>query len=131
MKKEKQVVALLIALALTGTLFAFTRPSKATPAPSSKIRRTILLNFKAEATDADVQKILKDVKETIGKLKGIHNLFIGRQTNEHAAFKYGISMDFDDQAALNAYRADQEHRRTHNQYNHLIEQAQITDIVNE
>jgi hypothetical protein len=131
MKKEKQVVALLIALALLGTLFAVTLSSKATPARSSKIRRTILLNFKSEATDADVQKILKDVKETISKLKGIHNLFIGRQTNEHAAFKYGISMDFDDQAALNAYRTDQEHRRTHNEYNHLIEQAQITDIVNE
>jgi heme-degrading monooxygenase HmoA len=130
MKKEKQVVALLIAMALLG-VFAVTRSSKATPAPSSKIRRTILLNFKAEATDADVQKILKDVKETISKLKGIHNLFIGRQTNERAAFKYGISMDFDDQAALNAYRSDQEHRRTHNEYNHLIEQAQITDIVNE
>jgi heme-degrading monooxygenase HmoA len=131
MKKERQVVALLIALTLLGALFAVTRSSKATAAPSSKIRRTILLNFKPEATDADVQKILKDVKETISKLKGIHNLFIGRQTNEHAAFKYGISMDFDDQAALNAYRSDQEHRRTHNQYNHLIEQAQITDIVNE
>ncbi|HEU0048231.1 MAG TPA: Dabb family protein [Nitrososphaera sp.] len=131
MKKEKHVVALLIALALLGTLFAVTRSSKATPARNSKIRRTILLNFKSEATDADVQKILKDVKETISKLKGIHNLFIGRQTNERAPFKYGISMDFEDEAALKAYRTDQEHRRTHNQYNHLIEQAQITDIVNE
>ncbi len=131
MKKQKIIVALLIVLGLVGTLFIVRLSSKAAPVRSNKIRRTILLNFKGEATDDDIQKILKDVRETIGKLKGVHNLFIGRQTNERATFKYGISMDFDDEAALKAYRADQEHRRTHNDYNHLIEQAQITDIQDE
>jgi hypothetical protein len=40
-------------------------------------------------------------------------------------------MDFDDADALKAYRQDEEHRRTHNDYNHFIEKAQITDIRDE
>ena len=131
MKHQKNVLALLVALAVGSAVFALALSSNASRVRSSKIRRTILLTFKPEATDADIQRIQKDVKENISKLKGVHNLFIGRQTNERAPFKYGISMDFDDEAALKAYRADQEHRRTHNEYNHLIEQAQITDIQDE
>jgi heme-degrading monooxygenase HmoA len=100
-------------------------------ARSTKIRRTILLNFKPEASAAQIQEALKDVKKNISGLKGVHGLFIGPQINERASFKYGISMDFDDEAALKAYRADEEHRQTHNKYNHLIEAAQITDIRDE
>lgn len=130
MQKRQNLVALIIAFVLLGTLFTMIHSSKASTR-STKIRRTILLNFKAEATPADIEKILKEVKENISQLKGVHNLFIGPQVNERATFKYGISMDFDDEAALKAYRADQEHRQTHNKYNHLIEQAQITDIKDE
>jgi heme-degrading monooxygenase HmoA len=131
MEKRQNLIALLIALVLLGALFTVTLSSKANPPRSRKIRRTILLNFKPEASPTEIQKIFKEVKENISQLKGVHNLFIGAQVNERASFKYGMSMDFDNEAALKAYRADQEHRQTHNKYNHLIEQAQITDIQDE
>lgn len=131
MKNRKNLIASLMALVLLAALFMVTLSSKANPPRSSKIRRTILLNFKPEATPADIQKIFKEVRENISLLKGVHNLFIGAQVNERATFKYGMSMDFDDDAALKAYRADQEHRQTHNKYNHLIAGSQITDIRDE
>lgn len=131
MGKRQQLIAILMAVMLFGALFTVHRSSKADSSRSSKLRRTILLNFKPEATQDDIHKILKEVKENISKLKGVHNLYVGAQVNERASFKYGISMDFDDEAALKAYREDQEHRQSHNKYNHLIEQAQITDIRDE
>jgi len=131
MRTSKTTLALLIATSLAGPLIYFALTSPATQASSKRIRRTILLNFKAEATPAEIQKVLKETKANIASLKGVHNVFVGAQTNERAPFKYGISMDFDDEAALKAYRENEEHRRTHNDYVHLIEQAQITDIRDE
>jgi heme-degrading monooxygenase HmoA len=129
--KKIHVIATVMAVVLFAALFTVTLSTRAHSPRSSKIRRTILLNFKPEATEAEIQKIFKEVKENVSQLKGVHNLFVGAQVNERATFKYGMSMDFDDEAALKAYRADQEHRQTHNKYNHLIEQAQITDIRDE
>src|SRR5262249_2492668 len=100
-------------------------------AGSSRIRRTILLSFKAEATPSDIQKVLGEVKQNISGMKGVNNVFVGAQVNSKAPFTHGISMDFDDESALRAYRQDEEHHRTHNDYNHFIDKAQITDIKDE
>lgn len=100
-------------------------------AKSTKIRRTILLNFKAEATEAQLQDMMKDVRKNIAPMKGVHNLFIGKQTNQKAPWQIGISMDFDDEAALKAYRTNEEHRQNHNKYIDLITGSLITDIRDE
>ena len=116
-------------LVLIGWLFI--QPSPPAEARSPRIRRTILLNFKAEATPEQIQKILKEAATQIAGGKGVRNIFAGAQIHPQAQFKYGISMDFDDEAALKAYRANEEHRKIHNAYVHLIEGAQITDIRDE
>ena len=131
MEKRPKLLALLVALILFGSLFMVKLSSQANPPKSSKIRRTILLNFKPEATQSQIDQIFAEVRSNVSQLKGVRNVFTGAQVNERATFKHGISMDFDDEAALKAYRADQEHRQTHNKYNHLIEAAQITDIRDE
>jgi heme-degrading monooxygenase HmoA len=131
MEKRPKLLALLVALILLGSLSTIRLSSQAHPPRSSKIRRTILLNFKPEASQSQIEKIFAEVRSNVSQLKGVHNVFTGAQVNERATFKYGISMDFDDDAALKAYRVDQEHRQTHNKYNHLIEAAQITDIRDE
>ena len=128
MKFKKGVCVVLFAVPLAATVFYFALAESPAQARSARIRRTILLRFKPEASQAEIQKVLREVKANIIGLKGVRNVFIGAQTNEGVPFKYGISMDFDDEAALKAYREDPEHRRTHNAYVHLIEQAQISDI---
>jgi hypothetical protein len=125
---ERAVLVLLIATAVSGASLSLISSSTATPAHSSKIRRTILLKFKPEASTAAIQKILKEVKENIAGIKGVRNIVVGAQIVERAPFNYGISMDFDDEAAFKRYRADEGHRGTHNKYADLVEQAQISDI---
>lgn len=126
--KRWNFLAMFVALIVLGTLFTVTLSASSKPPKSTKIRRTILLTFKPEATQEQINKIFNEIRDNLGQLKGVHNLFIGAQVNQLSSFKYGISMDFDDEAALKAYRVDQEQRQTHNKYSHLVEQSQITDI---
>jgi hypothetical protein len=130
MKRQRPASLLIAVVSLAALLIAWplSRPSATR---SLKIRRTILLDFKAEASPAEVQNILKRVKENIIKHKGAHNVFVGAQINERTPFRYGISMDFDDEDALTAYRQGEEHRRMRNDYSHMVEEAQITDIRDE
>ena len=122
---------ILVTGAMVGALVLHGIVSRSASAGSSKIRRTILLSFKPEATPSDIQKVLGEVKQNISGMKGVNNVFVGAQVNSKAPFTHGISMDFDDDAALKAYRQDEEHHRTHNDYSHFIEKAQITDIRDE
>ncbi|HSE99119.1 MAG TPA: Dabb family protein [Blastocatellia bacterium] len=131
MKNDRKLIALLAAVSLVLIASSFVNSFRPTEARSTKIRRTILLSFKAEATPAEIQKVLKEASSHIAGLKGVRNVYAGAQINPQSAFKYGISMDFDDEAALKAYRANEEHRRIHNAYVHLIDQSQITDIRDE
>jgi len=131
MKNRTNLGVLMIVVILIGTLFALTRASSVAPQGSPRIRRTILLKFKPEASPAEIRKVLAEVKANISSLKGVHNVFVGAQTLDRTPFQYGISMDFDDADALKAYRQNEEHRRTHNDYGKLIEQAQISDIRDE
>lgn len=131
MKKQKTIFTSLIVGMVIGSLLGVVATSAVTSAGSKKIRRTILLNFKPEASPADIQKILREVKANISQMKGVHHMVVGEQINPNANFKYGISMDFDDEAALKAYRQNEGHRQTHNEYAHLIQQSQITDLRDE
>ena len=131
MKNAKKIIALLAALSLALIASSFLISFRPAEARSTKIRRTILLNFKAEATPAQIQKVLKEASGHIATLKGVTDVFAGAQINPMSPFKYGISMDFADEAALKAYRANEEHRRIHNAYVHLIAGSQITDIRDE
>jgi hypothetical protein len=128
---KKAVLGLVIAAAVAVTTLSLNSSSTGTPARSSKIRRTILLKFKSEASADAVQKILHEVKANISSIKGVRSVVVGAQTSERAPFNYGISMDFDDEAAFKRYREDEGHRGTHNKYAHLVEQAQISDIRDE
>lgn len=125
---ERAVLALLIAMAVSTATLWLNSSSTASPARSSKIRRTILLKFKPEASTDAIQKILREVKENITGIKGVRNVVVGAQIVERAPFNYGISMDFENEDAFKRYRADEGHRGTHNKYADLVEQAQITDI---
>ena len=131
MKNNRKLLLLLAGASLVLAGWLFIPSWSSTEARSPRIRRTILLNFKAEATPEQIQKILKEATAQIASGKGVRNIFAGAQVNQQAQFKYGISMDFDDEAALKAYRSNEEHRKIHNAYVHLIEAAQITDIRDE
>ena len=132
MMNRKRVLAMLAAVILMVVGGAVWYQTQTVSAKSTKIRRTILLSFKPEATEAQIQELMKDTRKNIAPMKGVHGLFIGKQTNPKAAvWQVGISMDFDDEASLKAYRTNEEHRQNHNKYIDLISGSQITDIRDE
>ncbi|HWP43473.1 MAG TPA: Dabb family protein [Blastocatellia bacterium] len=131
MNRDRRLMVLLAGISLALVVSLLMMSGRPTEARGTKIRRTILLNFKPEASPAEIRKVLKEAAANIATLKGVRNVFAGAQINPLSDFKYGISMDFDDEAALKAYRANEEHRRIHNAYVHLIERSQITDIREE
>lgn len=131
MNKNVMIILLFLLATVAGAVLALERHPSTVASRSSRIRRTILIRFKSEVSPPEIQKVLREVKANISSLGGVHNVFVGAQIIDRVPFTYGISMDFDDEAALKAYRQDQEHRRTHNDYVHLIEQAQISDIRDE
>lgn len=45
-------------------------------------------------------RLLSEVKTNITQIKGVRHVMAGPQVNHNTAFQYGISMDFDDKAAL-------------------------------
>jgi hypothetical protein len=130
MNRARQVIVFTAAL-LVGALTLNWIASQPADAAGSKIRRTIMLSFKPEATAADIQKVLLEVRQNVSGMQGVRNVIVGAQINVKAPFSHGISMDFDDENALKAYRQNEEHRRTHNDYTHFIDKAQITDIRDE
>lgn len=93
------------------------------------IRRTILLKFKPAATQDEIRRVLEGVKANVGSIRGTSNIIAGAQINDGTAFRYGVSMDFDGAEALAAYNSDEGHKQLHEQFVHLIEEAQITDIL--
>ena len=131
MKYKQKALSLLAGMSLVLVGWLFISASPPSEARSTRIRRTILLNFKAEATPDEIQKVLKDASGHIAGLKGVKNVFAGAQIHPQVQFKYGISMDFDNEAALKAYRTNKEHRELHDAHVHLIEGSQITDIRDE
>ncbi|MCW5970036.1 MAG: Dabb family protein [Blastocatellales bacterium] len=131
MLRRRIVSTTLPAIAIAAMVLAFVNCRQPGEAKSSRIRRTILLEFKAEAAPEEIRKILGEVRANIEGIEGVRNVVIGSQSIDRIPFRYGISMDFDDEAALKRYRQDDEHRRTHNDYSRLIEQAQISDIRDE
>lgn len=131
MLRRRIVLTTLAAISIAAAIIVFMNYNQSSTAKSNRIRRTILLEFKAEATPAEIRKILGEVRANIEGIEGVRNVIIGSQSIDRIPFRYGISMDFDDEAALRRYRQDEEHRRTHNDYSRLIEQAQISDIRDE
>jgi hypothetical protein len=131
MTRQKLSLSFVVVAVLIGALLGSWATTATTSVGGKKIRRTILLNFKPAASPAEIQQVLRDVKANITQIKGVRRVIIGPQINQNASFQYGISMDFDDEAALKRYRQDEGHRDTHNKYVHLIEQSQITDLREE
>lgn len=131
MTQQKLSLAFVAVAVLIGASLGSWATTATTSAGSKKIRRTILLNFKPNTSPAQIQQIIREVKANITQIEGVRHVVAGPQINQNAAFQYGISMDFDDEAALKRYRQDEGHRGTHNKYVHLIAQSQITDLREE
>ncbi|MBX3276527.1 MAG: Dabb family protein [Acidobacteria bacterium] len=126
MRKGTSFIAVMCAV----LIFAVGYQAMALRSPATgTIRRSILLKFKPAATQDEIRRVLEGVKANVGSIKGTSNIIAGAQINDGTAFRYGVSMDFDGAESLAAYNRDEGHKKLHEQFVHLIEEAQITDIL--
>jgi len=120
------VLALLVGVCLGS---AFTAPLAS--APGKKIRRTMLMNFKATASPADVQMVLDANRSDGARFASAGSVVVGHQINKSAAYQYGVSMDFDSEDALKRYSQDEGRHQTHQKFTPFIDQFMVAEVEGE
>ena len=86
--RAKKILSALTAASLAVAIVAVLTSAPAKTA-EPQIRRTILLKFTPEATDAQIAQVLGDVRKAISGLQGLHNLFVGPQVKVYPGMIIG------------------------------------------
>ena len=118
--------ALFLLLGLVGA-----RPADRGNAPKGILRHTVAFNFKADVSQETIEKILADARATLPTIKGATNIIIGAQTSNWTKYKYGISIDFVNKDAKEAYAKSPQSKRLHEQYKQFTEDEVVIDILSE
>lgn len=69
----------------------------------------VLFNFKADVSEIKRKEIMDIARKVLPGIPGVMNLMAGEKIREMDEFKYAISMNFLDSAALEEYRQHPEH----------------------
>lgn len=118
--------ALFLLLGLMGARQA--APAKA---PKGVLRHTVAFNFKSEMSQETIEKILADARATLPTIAGATNIIVGAQTSTWTKYKYGISIDFVNKDAKEAYAKSPQSKRLHEQYKQFTEDEVVIDILSE
>ena len=119
---------LLIALVLSTMGAQYSTRSSA---PKGILRHTVAFNFKPDVPQDAIKKILAETRATLPTIKGATNIIIGTQTSSWTKYRYGISIDFVNRAAKEAYAVDPRSKKLHELYKPLTEDEVVIDILSE
>lgn len=77
------------------------------------ICHVVLIRLKDDVTEERSQELLTQAKAVLGPIPGVRNLRVGKGMGIKADVRYpfALVMDFDDEAALDAYQVHPEHQR--------------------
>jgi hypothetical protein len=77
------------------------------------ICHVVLIRLKAEVSPADTATFMTQARETLAPIPGVRNLRVGEGLGVKAERSYPVAlvMEFDDDAALEAYQVHAEHQR--------------------
>lgn len=107
------------------------RQSAGVNAPQGILRHTVAFNFKPDVSQPVIEKILADARATLPTIKGATNIVIGAQTSNWTKYKYGISIDFVNKDAKEAYAKSAQSKRLHEQYKQFTEDEVVIDILSQ
>lgn len=76
------------------------------------ICHVVLIRLNSEVSPADTDAFIAQAKETLGPIPGVRNLHVGQGLGVKAERSYPIAlvMEFDDDAALEAYQVHAQHQ---------------------
>jgi antibiotic biosynthesis monooxygenase (ABM) superfamily enzyme len=118
------------ALAIFVVLVGAQQASRST-APKGVLRHTVAFNFKPDVSEQTIEKILTEARKELPTVAGTTNIVIGPQTSNGTKYKYGISIDFVNKDAKEAYANSPQSKRLHEQYKQFTEDEVVIDIVSE
>ncbi len=77
------------------------------------ICHVVLIRLKPEISSADTGAFIAQAKETLGPIPGVRDLRVGEGLGVKAERSHPLAlvMEFDDDAALEAYQVHSEHQR--------------------
>jgi hypothetical protein len=126
----KRIVLSCLAFVLIPAV-AGARYAVQTKAPKGTLRHTVAFNFKGDVPQDAIDKILAETRATLPTIKGAANIIVGSQTSNWTKYKYGISIDFVNKEAKEAYAISPQSKKLHEQYKPLTEDEVVVDIVSE
>jgi len=99
--------------------------------PKGTLRHTVAFNFKPDVSQQIIDDILAETRKELPTIEGASNIVVGPQTSNWTKYKYGISIDFVNQEAKEAYAKSPQSRRLHEQYKKFTEDEVVIDILSE
>lgn len=99
--------------------------------PKGILRHTVAFNFRNDVSPEVIEKILTDARATLPTIAGTSNIIVGPQTSNWTKYKYGISIDFVNKEAKEAYAKSPQSKRLHEQYKKFTEDEVVIDILSE
>ena len=77
------------------------------------ISHVVLIRLKSDVDPPTAERFLGEAREVLGPIPGVRNLRVGRGMGIKADvdYPYGLVMEFEDEAALEAYQVHPEHQR--------------------
>ena len=100
-------------------------------APKGILRHAAAFNFKPDVPQAKIDAILAETRATLPTIKGATSIIVGPQTNNFTKYKYGMSIDFVDKDAKEAYAKSPQSKRLHEQYKQYVEDEVVIDILSQ
>lgn len=124
---------ILLSCAILACLVAIVGASQGARVRATKgiLRHTVAFNFKPGVPTDLITKILAETRATLPTIEGAANIVVGVQTSDWTKYKYGISIDFVNKDAKEAYAKSPQSVRLHEQYKPYVEDEVVIDIVNE
>jgi hypothetical protein len=126
----KRIVLTCLAFGLIPAV-AGARYGFQTKAPKGTLRHTVAFNFKGDVSQDAIDKVLAETRATLPTIRGAANIIVGSQTSNWTKYKYGISIDFVNKEAKEAYATSPQSKKLHEQYKPLTEDEVVVDIVSE
>lgn len=119
-------LGLLLLVALAGA-----KQTAPVNAPKGILRHAAAFNFKPDVPQAKIDAILAETRATLPTIIGATNIVVGPQTNNFTKYKYGMSIDFVNKDAKEAYAKSPQSKRLHEQYKQFVEDEVVIDILSQ
>jgi hypothetical protein len=120
---------LALFLAMSATTWGVKTAAAASNTPST-ILHVVTVEWKADSTPAQQQAALDGLRKMAAEVPGIRNIWIKKIKVQPAAFSTVFALEFESQAAFDAYAAHPAHKAWEKVYLPIREESQTQDITN-